>query len=318
MDYQTSERMALKKKAIPLPDLKQKTVLDIGCDHGWWCWEAVGLGASSVLGLDRNRKINGSDFDLIAFNSAVAKNRGDPCEFRKINLGVQWHEFGKHDVTFCFSMYHHVYQNCADHNSIWYWFWRHTDEVLIWENPVSTDDPVVRMHVTHPYNEQDIRRAAERYFEIEDVGPALHVPTRTVWRCWPKLRDRKTYKAKMQKGIGGSTKAFDHDDGQRRKHISDILGERIISGSLNTRTDKPFHWDEDYYRSYITDPVDRKNIDGPWAFRPMRFYPVDACILRTLGAYALRFENEKYDQNFVELIANHRLRDTRPETFIIE
>ena len=40
----------------------------------------------------------------------------------------------------------------------------------------------------------------------------------------------------------------------------------------------------------------------------MRFYPVD-------GAYVLRFENEKYDQNFVELIADHRLRDALPNDF---
>src|SRR6185369_10232383 len=167
MDYQTPERMALKLKAIPLPDLTGASVLDVGCDHGWWCWEAVRRGATDVLGLERNRKVYGNQINLVALNNMAAGNR--PCTFKKINLGKQWHKFGRYDVVFCFSVHHHIYENCGDHNSVWYWLWQHTGRELLWEGPTSEEDSVVKLNVTHPYRREDILAAAERYFNVEHI-----------------------------------------------------------------------------------------------------------------------------------------------------
>jgi SAM-dependent methyltransferase len=117
MDYQTKERMALKRQAIPLPDLKDKTVLDIGCDHGYWSFLACQMGASSVLGIDRNRKVKDRMADLVAVNTEAARLMKLPCEFRKYDIGRQWPNLGRFDVSFLFSLYHHIYQNCGDHNA---------------------------------------------------------------------------------------------------------------------------------------------------------------------------------------------------------
>jgi SAM-dependent methyltransferase len=56
-DYQTADRMAKKRRAIPLPELKGKRVLDVGCDYGWWCREASIAGAKYILGIDRGREV---------------------------------------------------------------------------------------------------------------------------------------------------------------------------------------------------------------------------------------------------------------------
>lgn len=39
------------------PDLKDKTVLDLGCGYGWHCKYAAALGASRVLGIDISEKM---------------------------------------------------------------------------------------------------------------------------------------------------------------------------------------------------------------------------------------------------------------------
>jgi hypothetical protein len=50
--------------------------------------------------------------------------------------------------------------------------------------------------------------------------------------------------------------------------------------------------------------VDRSlGLDSEWAMRWARFYPVMG------NAFAFRFENESYPDNFVELIAEYLLAD---------
>ena len=39
------------------PDLKNKTVLDLGCGYGWHCKYAADNGAASVLGIDLSEKM---------------------------------------------------------------------------------------------------------------------------------------------------------------------------------------------------------------------------------------------------------------------
>jgi SAM-dependent methyltransferase len=306
-DYQTATRMALKEKAIPLPDLAGKTVLDVGCDHGHWCWLAAERGAKEVFGLDRGRKVNGIITNLAKRNVTIAAERQLPCFFDQIDLGRQWKQYGAFDVVFCFSMYHHVYENCRDHEAIWHWLWRHTYGELLWENPTGIEDPVVRMNVKHRYVREEILAAAERYFDVELIGPAMHVPTREVWRCKPlplvPIRRRGT----VSSGAGGAAPAFEYAGGRRIEEIERALGVRCVPGSLNVRLDQPFSWDTRYFRTLILDVKDRKaGLDSEWQPRWARFYPV------TIGSqdvFVFRFEGENYDEAFVELIADRRLRD---------
>ena len=305
-DYQTPERMAKKSRAIPLPDLHGKSVLDVGCDHAWWCWEAIRRGAKETLGLDRNRRVYGNQVDLIELNRRAAAGR--PCWFQKIDLGKEWRDTIRCDVVFCFSVYHHIYENCGSHESVWLWLWNHTTEQLLWEGPTSTDDPVVRLNVSHPYRREDILAAAERYFHVEYVGPALHVKTREVWRCKPKELAPRKLQAKALHGSGGATAAFTHAGGRRIGEIQKILGFTPFPGSLNCRV-KGFDWDRKYFRTQVLDVTNRREgLDSEWTPRWARFYPCDV-------GYAFRFEGETYKEWFVELIAPWRLRDGLGEDF---
>lgn len=310
-DYQTSERMALKQKAIPLPDLEGKSVLDVGCDHGHWCWLAAKAGATKVLGVDRGRSVNGNFIDIIAGNKRRSESLKLDCEFKYLNLGKQWHSLGKFDVTLCMSMYHHAYENCGDHSAVWFWLWRHTKEQLLWENPTGEDDPVVRMNVSQPYRREEILKAAQVYFDVEHIGPALHVKTREVWRCTPKVLAQRQWTGKLTSGGGGATLAFCHADNRRGAEIATILGEWPFPGTLNVRLDARFDWDSGYFRSQILETPDRSNLNVEWQPRWVRFYPVT---VNGIEAHAIRFEGESYPLNYIEFIAGGRLRDKISDT----
>src|SRR6516225_2860235 len=195
-DYQTPRRMAAKLQAMPLPELRGKRVLDVGCDAGAWCWLAAEPGAADVLGLDRGREVRGRGFvDVIKENRRCAAHEGrERCRFERIEIGKQYHIFGHFDVVFCFSVYHHLFEAAGgDHVPIWLWLWFHarlSRAVLLWEGPVDTSDPVVRVNVSaehhHTYTRAAILAAASKFFEPEYIGPALHEPTREVWRFRPR------------------------------------------------------------------------------------------------------------------------------------
>lgn len=301
--------MAAKRRAVPLPDLEGKTVLDVGCDHGWWCREALRLGAFKVFGLDRNRSVKGVPVDLIAYNKLHLPS----AEFRKINIGKQWHEYGRFDCVLVLSVYHHIFNNCGKHEPVWFWLWRHTAGVLFWESPTSDDDPVIRMNVCHPYRKDEILSAASKYFEVEYVGAALHVPTREVWSCTPKALAEVQSNAQAKDGTGGATAAFTWAGNRRIGEIEDILGITPVPGSLNCTT--KFDWTWGYYRAEVRDLVDRRaGLDSAWAPRWARFYPVKA---NGVPCFAFRFETDNYRPDFVELIADTRLRDHVSEGFTL-
>ena len=303
-DYQTAARMAVKFAAVPLPDLEGRTVLDVGCDHGAWCWRALELGSHRVLGLDRGRNVPGEGFVNLAERNRLRGVSG--AEFREFELGRQWHEFGRHDVVLMLNVYHHAYQAAGDHRALWYWLWRHTGEVLVWEAPLSKDDGVAAQHVSHPYLEAEIRAAAEHYFDVDVVGPGW-VQTREVWRCYPKRRRQVHYAGTARAGAGGATKAFEYAGGRRMDEIEHALGVRPVPGSMNVQLVEPFDWDWGYYRAPILDVVQRgRGLDVPWVPRPARLYPLR---WNDVPCHAFRFEGEHYPTEFVELIAAERLRD---------
>ena len=178
--------MDLKRRAVPLPDFTGKTVLDVGCDHGYWCKLAADGGATRVLGLDRGRDVRDVGFvDLVERNRAQGWER---CEFERINLGKEWTQFGRFDVVLCMSMYHHAHGNCGDHAALWRWLRDHTADggVLLWEGPLDTRDGVSARWAGPDYTREAILSAARLFFDVEEVGPALHEPTREVLRCTPR------------------------------------------------------------------------------------------------------------------------------------
>lgn len=302
-DYQTPQRMALKLKAIELPDLNGKSVLDVGCDMRFWCDLAKERGASKVIGIDRGRKVRGQYINMAD---------------HPMDLGKQYHDLGKFDVILMLSMYHHAYQAAGDHQPIWFWLWKHLDPsgVVVWESPLNTDDVVIQRNVSPEnhdrYNDHDIIVSASRYFDVEYKGPALHEETRHVLNLYPKHDTTEVYTATLRDGAGGASKAFTYADNRRSREIETILGFHPYPGSLNTVLDAPFEWNHGYYRAQMWDVIDRrKGLESEWAPRWARLYPLN---IGKEEAVAFRFENEHYPKNMVELIAPKRLRDSMTDT----
>ncbi len=297
--------------------LKGKTVLDVGCDHGYWSLKAAEEGAARVLGVDRSRVIRGdserTDIPQEAGRAAEALDAGDVCSFIPFEAGAQFHDLGRFDVVLCMSLYHHMYANTGgNHESLWYWLWRATKEVLIWENPINTEDPVAQVtihRVLHPnYTEEVIRASAEKYFDIEYEGLAIHEEHREVWKLVPRARDSVSARGRVIEGAGGATKAFEHESSRRVNELQYVLNERVIPGSLNVMVETPFHWDSAYYRTLILDVVDRKKgLTSEWRHRPCRLYPV---YVDGAEGWVMRFEGEHYTGNFLEIIGVTRFRDS--------
>ena len=299
-------RMIKKLDAIPLPDLRGKTVLDVGCDYGqfsFWC----AVNGAEVLGIDRNRDVRGvGKVDLIALNNENSQKNSLNARFAHINLGKSWKEFGKFDHILVWSVYHHIYENCGDHKPIWFWLWRHCKESIIWEGPLDNTDRVVQMNVSKPYTRNDILEAAHIYFNSGYIGPAKHEPNRHVFIFWPK-KIQSSYEITPIDGTGGATKAFQFHEERRIKEIESIIGYRPYPGSLNCISSTDFDFSSHYYNGDILDVRDRgSGLDQEWVSRETRFYP---CTISGQTAHVFKMKGEKYQPNFLEFISPVRLRD---------
>lgn len=309
------ERMKKKIDAIPFPDLKDRKVLDIGCDYGQFSFFCANKGARKVVGLDRNREVRGiGKVDLIANNNYISEKFPNlkNCFFKEINLGKQWLDFGKFDVILMMSMYHHVYQNVGEHEPIWFWLWTqcHKNGQVIWENPVDLQDAVSCRHIEgekrNNYTKEKIVEAASKYFDVEYVGNALHEPHREVFIFTKKELEFKSIMGIVKEGANGATKAFLYKEGRRIKEINNILGYEPYPGSLNVTIPAAFDWDSGYFRVDILDVVERgKGLDTDWKLRKARLYPIE---INKWRGHIFRFEGEKYPLNFIEIISPVKLR----------
>jgi FkbM family methyltransferase len=316
-DRMNAKLVSLRDIGVVETFCQGKSVLDIGCDMGFWSFLASTAGARMVLGLDRNRNVRGlGHTDLVAGNTHTARRypMHDRVFFREINLGKQWHELGRFDIVFCMSVYHHIFAQCESHKSVWFWLARHTmpGGTLIWESPLDERDIVIQKDVPRSlhrlYTRQAITEAFEPYFELVGGGPALHETTREVLvlRRKPQvLTGSRIDEFQLKDGAGGATRAFQRDAGRRTKEIEDALGVRPFPGSLNVTLPGPFDWEREYYRVQIQDSTNRKDPMAPWAPRWCRFYPL---ALSDVGGWAMRFEDEWYAPEFMEVIAPHHLR----------
>lgn len=315
-------RMQKKLQAITLPDVRNKRVLDVGCDHGFWSFWCAQNGAARIRGIDRGRVILGEWVNTVETcnqNAAIYFPDRD-IEFADYNVGQQWPEInGKFDLVLLMSCYHHIYAQARQHAPIWYWLRRHMNQgaELIFEGPVDLADPVAAncmdQALKSDYHWTAISAAASQYFTLEKRGPALHEPNRHVLHFTAKNIDRKTYEGIAVDGAGGARPAFLYLEGRRAKQIYQAVDFLPYPGSLNVKLTEAFHWNDRYYRAYIMDVKDRKlgTLDQIWEAIPCRFYPLQ---LRGFNStvFAMRFEKDihRYPPNFLELIAPARLRDT--------
>jgi len=316
--------MLEKMDAIPVGDLHGVNVLDVGCDAGFWSFMAASEGAQSVVGLDRNRTIKGKKVDLVAENNRIARRhaRLKNCRFLEQNIGKQWRLHGLFQRIFMFSVYHHIFENCMDHESIWLWArlqcW--PGSILIYEGPLDDKDVVVQKNVSEDkrwmFTREKIVAAAEKYFDVEYVGPAKHEPHRHVFRLKAKaMTNPDTFTGRAKHGAGGASIAFMHGRGARMDAIRDILGFTPFPGSLNVDLDRNFEWGSGYFRADLMDWRNRsEGFDSPICIKKVRFYPVT---VNDYHAYVMRFEKDDYAPNFVEIVADCKLRDVLADDMII-
>lgn len=93
------DRSGTAKLIFP-PDLTGKSVLDLGCAEGYFCFEAKRRGASRVVGLD-------VESDVIRRNRLVANCLGLDVEFGTVNLEQEKLK-EKFDYVLCLNVLHHL------------------------------------------------------------------------------------------------------------------------------------------------------------------------------------------------------------------
>lgn len=77
-----------KLEALKLPDMAGKRFLDLGCNHGFFCFAALERGASEVVGVDRDPK---------AIEAATARARHLGVEDKARFLNLSWDDFHEDD-----------------------------------------------------------------------------------------------------------------------------------------------------------------------------------------------------------------------------
>ena len=100
---ETGDATERKLAMMNLPeDLTGKTVLDIGCNEGFFSFEAERRGASRVLAIDKGE-------DARAKFALVKKILGSQVEFSDQNLfDIQPARLGRFDIVFFLAVLHHL------------------------------------------------------------------------------------------------------------------------------------------------------------------------------------------------------------------
>ncbi len=187
-------RIPAKIKAIKnlFPkDFTGKSLLDIGCHLGYYCFEATQRGAVRTVGIDRGRKVE-SLSNLAELNNRAAKQWDvyKNCEFYDTNIGKSWDTYGKFDIILCFSVYHHIYAQALSHDKIFKWFNEHLNDggYIAWEGPINDRENSIpkihipKSHIGH-YNEKELFCAARKYFPvIQYYGNCLPEKGRYVYK----------------------------------------------------------------------------------------------------------------------------------------
>jgi len=100
---ETGDATVKKLDMMDLPqDMSGLSVLDIGCNEGFFAFEAERRGADRVVALDKSREA-AAKFDLIK------RALGSRVEFRRIKLtNLVPRESGQFDLVFFLSVFHHL------------------------------------------------------------------------------------------------------------------------------------------------------------------------------------------------------------------
>jgi SAM-dependent methyltransferase len=100
---ETGDATERKLEMMKLPaDLAGKTVLDIGCNEGFFSFECERRGASRVLAVDKGK-------DAAAKFALVKQILGAQVEFSDVNLfDIEPAKLGRFDIVFFLAVLHHL------------------------------------------------------------------------------------------------------------------------------------------------------------------------------------------------------------------
>jgi len=100
---ETGEAEERKIQMMQLPnDLSGRTVLDIGCNEGFFSFEAEKLGADRILAIDKSSAAK-AKFEL------VKRILDSKVEFMAVDLfEMDRHDIGKFDIVFFLAVFHHL------------------------------------------------------------------------------------------------------------------------------------------------------------------------------------------------------------------
>ena len=164
-----------KWESLKLPPLRGKTLLDLACNEGWMCRQALEQGAARALGVDYNFRY-----------LKLAHRRGIETQFLDLEHLDRITE--KFDYVLMLSALHYLRdpERCIERAS------HLTKELFVWEGPVSQKEGLVLEFRAGRFNNyiptpRLLEIWLQKYFSrIECVGPSVSPDdsTRLVYHCW--------------------------------------------------------------------------------------------------------------------------------------
>jgi SAM-dependent methyltransferase len=164
----TNDLDLLSKSGI-LDEIKDKRVLDIGCNKGLFSFIVKQHGAKYVRGIDPLES-------SITLAKEIANTLKLEIDFRCEKFSKQLLSEEPYDIVLCLSSYHYLYQECQNHRAIFRMLSVICDE-MYWENPWDMTDVTCKSKFDQlmpdripDYTREKILEALTRYFDYTFIG----------------------------------------------------------------------------------------------------------------------------------------------------
>lgn len=145
----TRDNMFARLEKVRLEDIKDKVVVDIGCNLGASSFWAVDNGAKKAIGFDVAEK-------GIELANLIAKELKRPCEFHVADWGVPQKKWG--DVAFCFACVDDITKENDDKRKI------------LRDNLLKYDVVYFETHLKHTFPNWGLPDIIRDAFKVEYLG----------------------------------------------------------------------------------------------------------------------------------------------------
>ena len=179
-------------------DLSGKSFLDVGCHHGYYCFEALARGAARVVGLDASK-------GAVQAARLLADCRGEEARFDCLDVAAQRID-GTFDYVLCLNVLHHT-----------------SDPIAALDNLMAAARETLALEIVG-FGRRHRRRCgvsalealAIRRSPVIYIAKDLHHPTRRL----PKtLITRAAYVRMLRERPNGFTRVDERRSARRDRHI---------------------------------------------------------------------------------------------------